>query len=217
MAQNDMFTPANERQPSQDEVQRKAQLQKLLDSMHGAANAKDTASMKNILAQARQFGDAGGIEQIYNESIQDAEAQDAARKAAEQRQVDVGNQKNAMINQYGDQARRGLADSILKSKRAAGARGLLYSNQLQGDIASQRSQAAGAMAGYRSKVNEASDEQLGQLAQQSAQRGLQTYGSNIQSNQQQYQDALQRYKQRAGMLGDIGKGIGSAAGAFLPF
>jgi len=188
-----------------------------LNSMHGAANAKDAVQMRSLLAEAKQYGDYGGIEDIYNQHYKDAEAQEQARAAAVQRKVDVGNQKNTLINSYGDEARRGLANNIAQSKRGASSRGLLYSNQLQGNIQAQRSQAAGAMAGYQSTVNKASDDQTGQLAAQSAQRGMQNYSADMSRNQNDQKDALARYKQKQGVLGGIGSGLGAAAGAFLPF
>lgn len=193
--------------------ERNKRIQEYLNQMHGVANAKDAGGLRRMRDTVMQAGMWGGdLQKIYEGSIGDAEAREKADQEAKQRQVDVGNQKNALINQYGDSARRGLANSLLQTQRDANKRGLLYSGQHEGARADLRSQAAADMAGYRTQVNQAADDQLGSLAQQSAQRGLQTYQTGINQNVTQYQDALKRYNQRKGMFDAIGEGVGKLGG-----
>lgn len=192
---------------------RKKSILEMLSAMHGAGNAKDAAGLRRLRDETMQLGYWGGdLQKIYEGNIKDAEAQEKAAQAAQQRQIDVGNQKNALINQYGDQARRGLANSMAQAKRDANRRGLLFSNQLETAKADMGAQAAGDMASYRTKVNQASDDQLGNLATQSAQQGMQSYGNQITQNQNDYGDALRRRKQRTGIFDAIGEGIGKLGG-----
>lgn len=183
-------------------------------AVHGAANAKDAVTLRKLLAQSK--GNAaleGETQNIYNQSIGDAEATEKAAQEAEQRKLDVANSKNAMMNQAGDSARTQLAQKLGQVRSSANSRGLLYSGLRQGAEGGARAQSAGALAGKRSEINNASDEQMTGLTNQAAQQGIQTYGNQIKNNAQDYQDALARYKQKSGALGALGQGLGALGGA----
>lgn len=184
------------------------------NQVHGAANAKDATGLRRLLAQSK--GNAaleGETQNIYNQSIGDAEATEKAAKDAEQRKLDVANSKNAMMNQAGDSARTQLAQKLGQVRSAANSRGLLYSGLRQGAEGNARGQAAGQLAGQRAQINQASDEQMTGLTNQAAQQGVQTYGNQIKNNAQDYQDALARYKQKSSALGALGQGLGALGGA----
>lgn len=185
--------------------------------------AQQTAAAKSAApaAPAPQAPAPNQVQRRPGISVQDYLAHlrtlNPAKSAAQtSRETDVANQKNALINQYGDSARRGLANSLAQTQRDANKRGLLYSGQHEGARADLRSQAAGDMASYRTQVNQAADDQLGALTEQSARRGLQSYETDINKNVSEYQDALKRYKNRQGAFGALGDAA-MAVGTLLPF
>lgn len=192
-----------------------------LQGIYGMRNSGDIEGLEKALANRSQYKYAGENAQgVYNDSIGELRRakseREAAAKEKRERELSVANAKNAAINSYGDQARRGLTNNILEARRGANARGMLYSSQRAGAEQGLRAQASGAIANQRAAVNKASDEQIGQMTQASAGRNLQDWGTQIQSNQNAYQDALNRYKQKTAGLGAFGQGVG-AVGGLLPF
>lgn len=186
-----------------------------IGEMHGAGNSGDAASMRNILASAKGTWAESEVQSIYNQKYGDAEAKEKAAQAAQQRELDVANSKNSMMNQAEDSGRRQLSQKLGQVRSGANSRGLLYSGLRQGAEEGTRAQSAGDLAATRQNINQASDEQMTNLTNQGANQGIQSYGMQIQNNANDYQDALKRYQQKTGALGALGKGLG-AAGALLP-
>jgi len=136
--------------------------------------------------------------------------QEEDRRREEQKRL-VGQQKKDMISLYGEQARGDLQDKLQKNTKSASARGLLYSGIKQGGEATARQETAGDVARYTRDVNQASDENMGKLGQETAQSGLQRFGQDVSNSQQQYAQALERRKSNP--AGEFGK----AAGSLLSF
>lgn len=191
-----------------------------LQELYGARNADDADALEAVIARKGQYGIAGEeAQKIFDSEIGGARQRKAERKAAEdakkRREAEVATQKRTLIAQQGDQSRRRLAEGMAGIRNNASQRGLLYSGLARGAEAGAQAQAGAAMSNYQAQVNQASDQKVSELSNQAATQGIQDYGRDIDRSNEAYKQALGRYKQKAGALGEIGKGLGTL-GAALP-
>lgn len=190
----------------------------------GASGALTDRDLADPLYQQfvanQEFDPVMGLGQMVSR-IQAAQAEqqrrneERARAATAKETSAIDQQKGRMINQFGDQSRRQLAQDLAGARSAASSRGLLYSGLRRGAEQGLRGQAAGQMAQYRQNVNQSSADKLAGYQQQQAQRGVADYGLEAQRNLGAYQNALQDRAQKRAQGAQIGAGLGSLGGALL--
>ena len=129
------------------------------------------------------------------------------------KQEELNQQKAQMMAQYGEGSRGALAKQISGIRSGMSSRGLLYSGLRQGAEQEAQGQSAAQSADYQARLNQSQADKMGEFQQEAANQGLQQYQDDTTQAFSDYSNAIAKRKQRSGLMGQLGSGIGALAGA----
>lgn len=190
---------------------------------YGIKSAKDIESEEVRRKMGEQYSDQGNVEQLKQAYEQDRINQEGYDKLPEVRaarqlkefQEKAPQMQERMQSQAESEAKRGLAENLAGVKQGASRRGLLYSGIRQGAEGALRAQSAGQLAQQKADINTSIQNQIDQMRSGAAGAGFQAYQGAVQQAQNDYNMAMQKYKQKQGQLSAIGGALGMGAGLAL--
>lgn len=141
-----------------------------------------------------------------------AAIRDKQIQQAQDYRANIQGEREKQYNLAQEGSRRGLAESIANVNKEANARGLLYGAKRQGMEAEARAQNAGALNTQIKGINDQTEAQANALENQALGSGMAVNSMEQNRQDQIYNLALQRQREKAGafgsMLGGMGGGLG---------
>ncbi len=126
-----------------------------------------------------------------------------------------GKYKDQVFSNVDKSARSDLARNIANTRSSYNNRGLLYSGMRQGAELGNQAQAGAKLAGARSKINQAVEDQGKQMQYQAVDAGLQAQKSAQSIQDEIYSNALSDFQGRNNVIGSVLSGGGMIAGSAL--
>ena len=160
----------------------------------------------------RMMGGDPGPTSSERQAALEADPTYIANKQAKEFESASPGMKRSLYEGAQKKSQYNLADRLEQTRSGANRRGLLYGGMRAGAEQGERASAGAGLASAKGAINTSVQNQIDQMRKGAISGGLQAYGNAMSAAQEDYQNAMNKYKNKNAMIGQIAGGVGAVVG-----